>query len=91
LKENPNFDPKHRQYKYYDLIMAGFVIVLLCSGVIGGQKVGMGAGVPFGTAILFFPLSSLFGGILTEDYGFARYRRVNWGGFTGLLFAAFMS
>ena len=80
-----------RQYKYYDYIMAGFVIVLLCSGVIGVQKVSMIAGIPFGTAILFFPLSYLFGDILTEVYGYARSRRVIWAGFAGLIFAAFMS
>lgn len=83
-------DPS-RQYKYYDYIMAGFVIVLLCSGIIGVQKVSMIAGIPFGTAILFFPLSYLCGDILTEVYGYARSRRVIWAGFAGLIFAAFMS
>lgn len=80
-----------RSYKYYDLIMAAFVTVLLCSGVIGVQKVSLLAGIPFGTAILFFPLSYLFGDVLTEVYGFARSRRVIWAGFGGLLFAAGMS
>jgi hypothetical protein len=89
--QSSTIDHAHRQYKYYDLIMAGFVIVLLCSGIIGVQKVSMVAGIPFGTAILFFPLSYLFGDILTEVYGYARSRRVIWAGFAGLIFAAFMS
>ena len=87
---HPSTEPI-KSYKYYDLIMAAFVTVLLCSGVIGVQKVSLLAGIPFGTAILFFPLSYLFGDVLTEVYGFARSRRVIWAGFGGLLFAAGMS
>ncbi len=81
--------------------MAAFVTVLLCSGVIGVQKVSSIGPfqigpfeIParsFGTAIIFFPLSYLFGDILTEVYGYARSRRVIWAGFGGLIFAAFMS
>jgi queuosine precursor transporter len=80
-----------RVYKYYDLVMAAFVIVLLCSGIIGVQKVSALGPFTFGTAILFFPLSYVFGDILTEVYGYARSRRVIWAGFGGLIFAALMS
>ena len=45
----------------------------------------------FGTGVLFFPLSYLFGDILTEVYGYARSRKVIWAGFTALIFASFMS
>ena len=84
--------PLHRRtYKYYDLIMAGFVTVLLCANVIGVQKVASIGGHPFGAGILFFPLSYVFGDILTEVYGYARSRRVVWAGFGALIFAAFMS
>ncbi|MGE0128471.1 MAG: queuosine precursor transporter [Blastocatellales bacterium] len=71
--------------------MAAFVTVLLCSGVIGVQKVSKLGEFEFGTAILFFPLSYVFGDILTEVYGYARSRRVIWAGFGALIFAAFMS
>src|SRR5262245_16580325 len=81
--------------------MAAFVTVLLCSGIIGVQKVSVigpfhvgPLDIPqrsFGTAILFFPLSYLFGDVLTEVYGYARSRRVIWAGFGALIFAAFMS
>jgi queuosine precursor transporter len=92
---------QRRDYKYYDLVMAAFVTVLLCSGIIGVQKVSaigpfkfgsqeIGP-INFGTAILFFPLSYFFGDILTEVYGYARSRRVIWAGFGALIFAAFMS
>ncbi len=71
--------------------MAAFVTVLLCSGVIGVQKVSQIGPLEFGAAILFFPLTYVFGDILTEVYGYARSRRVIWAGFGALIFAAFMS
>jgi uncharacterized integral membrane protein (TIGR00697 family) len=45
----------------------------------------------FGAGVLFFPISYLFGDILTEVYGYARSRRVIWTGFVALLFASLMS
>ena len=80
-----------RTYKYYDLLMAGFVTVLLCSDIIGVQKVCTIGGISFGAGILFFPLSYAFGDVLTEVYGYARSRKVIWAGFGALIFAAFMS
>jgi len=41
--------------------------------------------------VLFFPVSYIFGDILTEVYGYGRDRRVIWAGFGALLFAALMS
>jgi hypothetical protein len=41
--------------------------------------------------VLFFPISYVFGDILTEVYGYARARRVIWAGFGGLAFASFMA
>jgi queuosine precursor transporter len=85
-----------RRYRYFDLIMAAFVAVLLCSNLIGVHKVSsvhlplMGDYI-FGTGVLFFPLSYLFGDILTEVYGYARSRKVIWAGFGALAFASVMS
>ena len=85
-----------RQYKYFDLIMAAFVTVLLCSGLIGVHKVSS-INLPFygeyiyGAGVLFFPISYLFNDIMTEVYGFARSRRAVWAGFGALLFASVMS
>jgi uncharacterized integral membrane protein (TIGR00697 family) len=85
-----------RQYKYFDIIMAAFVAVLLCSNLIGVHKVST-VNLPFygeyiyGTGVLFFPLSYLFGDILTEVYGYARSRKVIWAGFGALIFASLMS
>lgn len=82
---------ERRVYKYYDLIMAAFVTVLLCSGLIGVGKRSTLWGFSFGAGILFFPLSYLFGDILTEVYGYGRSRRVIWAGFGALIFASVMS
>jgi uncharacterized integral membrane protein (TIGR00697 family) len=84
-----------RVYRYYDLIMASFVCVLLCANLIGVSKVAQvtlfGHDVRFGAGNLFFPLSYLFGDILTEVYGYARSRKVVWAGFGALAFASVMS
>lgn len=76
--------------------MAAFVAVLLCSNLIGVQKVSyidfpiVGRYV-YGAGVLFFPISYLFGDILTEVYGYKRSRRVIWAGFGALVFASVMS
>jgi uncharacterized integral membrane protein (TIGR00697 family) len=80
-----------KNYKYYDFIMAAFCTVLLCSNLIGAAKVSQVYGKTFGSGVLFFPISYVFGDILTEVYGYARARRVVWAGFASILFAAFMS
>jgi hypothetical protein len=45
----------------------------------------------FGAGVLFFPISYVFGDVLTEVYGYARSRRVIWTGFAALAFAALMA
>ena len=80
-----------RTYRYYDLIMAAFVAVLLCSNLIGVSKVVTVAGFTFGAGNLFFPISYLFGDILTEVYGFARSRKVVWAGFAALAYASLVA
>ena len=76
--------------------MAAFVAILLCANVIGVQKVSS-VNLPFygehiyGAGVLFFPISYLFGDILTEVYGYKRSRRVIWAGFGALIFASLMS
>ncbi|MET0391005.1 MAG: queuosine precursor transporter [Polyangiales bacterium] len=87
--------PAPRVYRYYDMIMAAFVCVLLCANLIGVSKVAqvnlLGHEIRFGAGNLFFPLSYLFGDVLTEVYGYARSRKVVWAGFGSLAFASVMS
>src|SRR3954462_9099211 len=78
-------------YKYYDLVMALFVTILLCSNVIGAAKVATVWGFTFGAGNLFFPISYIFDDVLTEVYGYARSRRAVWAGFFAMIFAAGMS
>jgi uncharacterized integral membrane protein (TIGR00697 family) len=87
-----SLSPAHtvRHYKYYDLLMAAFVAVLLCSNLIGPAKVCRILGVSFGAGSLFFPISYVFGDILTEVYGYARARKVIWAGFGAQVYAALM-
>ena len=90
-----------RAYRYYALLMAGFVTVLLCSNLIGPAKVCqlelpfalplIGTALVFGAGNIFFPISYIFGDILTEVYGYARARRVIWAGFGAMVFATVMA
>jgi uncharacterized integral membrane protein (TIGR00697 family) len=85
-----------RQYRYYEFVMAAFVVVLVCSNLIGPAKIAqvelpLYGTLIFGAGVLFFPISYVFGDILTEVYGYARARRVIWAGFAGLAFASFMA
>jgi hypothetical protein len=84
-------DTARRVYKYYDLVMAAFITVLLCSNLIGVGKVCQIGGYSVGAGVFFFPVSYIFGDILTEVYGYARTRRVIWAGFAALIFASVMS
>lgn len=85
-----------RQFKYYDFVMAAYVCVLLCSNLIGPAKettipLAFGGSVTFLAGVLFFPISYIFGDILTEVYGYGRDRRVVWAGFAALAFASIMA
>jgi uncharacterized integral membrane protein (TIGR00697 family) len=84
-----------RHYRYYDLVLAGFVAVLLCSNLIGTAKVAevavLGGVFVFGVGNIFFPISYIFGDVLTEVYGYARARRVIWSGFIAMVFASLMA
>jgi len=86
----------NKEFKYYDLILGAYVCVLLCANLIGPAKVStvhlpVIGSVTFLAGVLFFPISYLFGDILTEVYGYARDRRVVWSGFGALVFAALMA
>jgi uncharacterized integral membrane protein (TIGR00697 family) len=74
-----------RQYKYYDLILGLFVAVLLISNVASSKVLDLGP-FTFDGGTILFPISYIFGDILTEVYGYRRSRRVIWTGF----FAAFL-
>ncbi|MEO5695431.1 MAG: queuosine precursor transporter [Usitatibacter sp.] len=76
--------------------MVAFVVILVCSNLIGPAKIAqvdlpLVGVLTFGAGVLFFPISYVFGDVLTEVYGYARSRRVIWAGFAALAFASFMA
>jgi uncharacterized integral membrane protein (TIGR00697 family) len=70
--------------------MAFFVTVLVVSNVASSAKIVdlgfsiFGIRLAFDGGTLLFPLSYVFGDVLTEVYGFRASRRVIWTGFTAL-------
>jgi uncharacterized integral membrane protein (TIGR00697 family) len=83
-------EPRKQGYRYFDLIMALFVAVLLISNVASSKIVDVGP-FTFDGGTLLFPISYIFGDILTEVYGYRRSRRVIWAGFAcaGLMAGVF--
>ena len=77
-------------YRYFDLIMAFFVAVLIASNVASSAKIvdlGItlsGVHLAFDGGTLLFPVSYILGDLLTEVYGFRAARRVIWTGFIAL-------
>lgn len=83
-----------RQYRFFDLVMAVFVTVLVVSNIASSAKiVDLGFSlfnVPmaFDAGTILFPVSYIFGDILTEVYGYKQSRRVIWVGFVCLALSA---
>lgn len=83
-----------KQYRFFDLIMAVFVTVLVVSNIASSAKIvdwGFGLfGLPmaFDAGTILFPISYIFGDILTEVYGYKQSRRVIWAGFACLVLSA---
>jgi hypothetical protein len=86
--------PEIFRYRMFDYIMALFVTVLVMSNIASSAKIvdwGISLfGVPlaFDAGTLLFPISYIFGDILTEVYGYQRSRRVIWAGFFCLAFSS---
>jgi len=77
-------------FKYLDLMMAYFVAILIVSNIASSAKIVdlgfslFGLRLSFDGGTLLFPLSYIFGDVLTEVYGFKTSRRVIWTGFIAL-------
>ncbi|MDX9851254.1 MAG: queuosine precursor transporter [Anaerolineaceae bacterium] len=85
---------KIRVFHYYDLIMVLFVTVLVLSNIASSAKIVdwgvslFGISLAFDAGTILFPISYIFGDVLTEVYGFRRSRRVIWVGFAALVFSS---
>lgn len=73
-------DLKPTAYRYLDLIMVAFVVVLMVSNVVSTKILVLGP-LTFDGGTILFPLSYIFGDLLTEVYGYKQSRRVIWAGF----------
>jgi len=73
--------------RFYDLVMALFVTVVIISNIASSAKIVdwgvslFGLNLAFDAGTILFPVSYIFGDMLTEVYGYARARRVIWVGF----------
>ncbi|NLE77039.1 MAG: queuosine precursor transporter [Chloroflexi bacterium] len=76
-----------RAYRYFSLVMALFVAVLLISNIASTKILNLGP-FAFDGGTILFPLSYIFGDILTEVYGYRRSREVIWTGFACALLMA---
>ncbi|MEK6824976.1 MAG: queuosine precursor transporter [Nanoarchaeota archaeon] len=70
---------------YFSIISSVFVAVLLISNTVATKLFSLGPFI-FTGAILIFPISYIFGDVLTEVYGYSRSRKVIWTGFACLIF-----
>ena len=69
-----------QKFRYYDMLVAAFVAVLLISNIVAPKFIALGP-LRFSGAQLLFPLTYIFGDIFTEVYGYAGSRRAIWNGF----------
>lgn len=83
-----------KQYRFFDLIMAVFVTVLVVSNIASSAKIvdwGFSlfhVRMAFDAGTLMFPIAYIFGDVLTEVYGYKQSRRVIWMGFFCLALSA---
>jgi queuosine precursor transporter len=86
LTNNPT--TARKSYRYFTFVTAVFVTILIISNIIAVKLVSI-FGLILPAAVILFPISYIFGDILTEVYGYANARRVIWTGFFCNLLAVF--
>jgi len=80
----------NKSYRYFDIILGLFVAILLISNIASSAKIVdwgvsfLGLPLAFDAGTILFPISYIFGDILTEVYGYKRSRRVIWTGFVSM-------
>jgi len=86
--------PSDRPYRFLDLISSAFVTILIVSNVASSAKIVdwgisiFGLPLAFDAGTILFPVSYIFGDVLTEVYGYRRSRRAIWTGFACLAVSA---
>ena len=87
MQNEPTLDISHRS-RYFLYIAILFVVVLMISNTTASKLVQLGPFVVSG-AIFVFPISYIFGDVLTEVYGYRASRKIIWSGFAALIFMSF--
>lgn len=91
---------KIHNYRYYDLAVHAFVVVLLVSNLVAQKICAIGpftiGGVTLGPFLLsgaqiLFPITYIFGDIFVEVYGYGASRRAIWIGFFSAALLAAMA
>jgi queuosine precursor transporter len=77
-----------RDSKYFLYIAIAFVAVLMISDTVGSKLIQIGQ-LTLSATIFIFPISYIFGDILTEVYGYKASRKVIWSGFAAVIFMVF--
>src|SRR5271165_6122734 len=80
-------DPTARTYRYLDLLINIFVVVLIVSNLVAQKFTDFGP-LKISAAQLLFPITYIFGDIFTEVYGYSASRRAIWAGFMGSVIMA---
>lgn len=88
MQNDPNAEIFHKS-KYFIYIAISFVVVLILSNITAGKIAKFGPLFLSGATIVF-PISFIFGDILTEVYGYKASRRIIWSGFASLVFMSFI-
>lgn len=68
------------EFRLYDVFLAVFVTFLIMSNIIAVKLIQVGP-IVLTAAVFLFPISYIFGDVLTEVYGYAYSRRIIWLGF----------
>ena len=92
-------DTRLANFRYYEILVNIFVVVLLISNLVGSKIVDFGAlsllghtlPIRISGAQMLFPITYIFGDIFTEVYGYAGSRRAIWIGFFACGLMAAMS
>jgi uncharacterized integral membrane protein (TIGR00697 family) len=71
-----------REYRYLDLLINIFVVILVVSNLIAPKFVAVGW-FRFSAAQLLFPITYIFGDVFTEVYGYSASRKAIWMGLMG--------
>lgn len=77
-----------KELKYFTPIAGLFIAVLLISNTVAGKFFSIGS-LSFPSGVILFPVSYIFGDVMTEVYGYNRARKIIWTGFIAEIMMAF--